>query len=299
MSGADAVRTEALSKRYRRDTALRAVSLRVPEAAIYVLAGANGAGKSTVMKVLMNLERADAGTAEVLGMDSVRCGPQARAQMGYVPEDARHPYGWMSCSQLLAHIAAYHRSWDVSYADRLRRAFELHPDRKVGTLSKGEARRLQLILALAHRPAVLLLDEPTDGLDPVVRARTPAVLAEHLADSPTSVLVATHQIHEFETLADCVGILRDGSLIAQLSRDELPNVVGRYRVEVPQGWTATRELQSAGVRGNTVREAEWTLVGHRGDLIDRLTVTGALVHSVRPVCLDDAVVALIAHQVTP
>jgi ABC-2 type transport system ATP-binding protein len=145
---------------------------------------------------------------------------------------------------------------------------------------------------------VLLLDEPTDGLDPVVRSRTLAVLAEHLADSPTSVLVATHQIHEFETLADYVGILRDGSLIAQLSRDELPNVVGRYRVEVPERWTATRELRSAGVRGNPVREAEWTLVGHRRDLIDRLTVTGALVHSVRPVCLDDAVVALIAHQVT-
>lgn len=298
MTGATAVATYELSKRYRHDTALDAVNLRVPEGAVYVLAGANGAGKSTAMKVLMNLERADTGTAEILGRDTVRRGPEARAQVGYVPERPDHPYRWMSCRALLSHVAAYYPSWDPAYADRLSLEFRLHLDRKVGTLSKGESRRLQLILALAHRPGVLLLDEPTDGLDPVVRTRTLSLLAAHLADTASTVLISSHQIHELENLADHVGILRDGRLVAQMSRDELQHAVGRYRVEVPVGWNATRELHLAGVRSSAGREAQWTLVGDRRELIDRLTLAGALVREVHPLPLEDAAIALLAQEVT-
>ena len=298
MSGAAAVATHQLSKRYSRDTALDGVNLRVPEGAVYVLAGANGAGKSTAMKVLMNLERADSGTAEIVGLDTVRRGPEARAQVGYVPERPDHPYRWMSCRELLSHVAAYYPSWDPAYADRLGLELRLRPDRKVGTLSKGESRRLQLILALAHRPAVLLFDEPTDGLDPVVRTRAWSLLAEHLADTASTVLISSHQIHELEHLADHVGILRDGRLIAQMSRDELQHAVGRYRVEVPAGWTATRELHLAGVRANAGREAQWTLVGDRRELIDRLTLAGALVREVQPLPLEAAALALLAEEVT-
>jgi len=298
MSGAAAVATFELSRRYGRDTALDAINLQVPEGAVYVLAGANGAGKSTAMKVLMNLERADTGTAEILGLDTVRRGPEARAQVGYVPERPDHPYRWMSCRELLSHVAAYYPSWDPAYADRLSLEFRLRLDRKVGTLSKGESRRLQLILALAHRPAVLLLDEPTDGLDPVVRTRTLSLLAEHLADTASTVLISSHQIHELENLADHVGILRDGRLIAQMSREELQHAVGRYRVEVPAGWNATRELHLAGVRSNAGREAQWTLVGDRRELIDRLTLAGALVREVQPLALEAAAIALLAQELT-
>jgi ABC-2 type transport system ATP-binding protein len=299
MRGVNAIASYELSKRYDRETALDAIDLRVPEGAVYVLAGANGAGKSTALKVLMNLERADTGTAEILELDTVRRGPEARAQVGYVPERPDHPYRWMSCRELLSHVAAYYPSWDPAYADRLSLEFRLRLDRKVGTLAKGESRRLQLVLALAHRPAVLLFDEPTDGLDPVVRTRTLSLLAEHLADTPSTVLIASHQIHELESLADHVGILRDGRLIAQMSRDELRHAVGRYRVEVPAGWNATRELHLAGARSNAGREVQWTLVGDRRELIDRLTLAGALVREVQPLPLEDAAIALLAQEVTP
>ena len=298
MSGGDAVTTHGISKRYGRETALDDVNLRVPEGAVYVLVGANGAGKSTTLKVLMNLERADAGTAEIHGLDTVRHGPEARAQVGYVPERPGHGYRWMTCRGLLKHVAAYYPTWDHPYADRLSLAFGLRLDRKVATLSKGESRRLQLVLALAHRPPVLLLDEPTDGLDPVVRSRTLSLLAEHLADSPTTILISTHQIHELESLAEHVGVLRDGRLVAQMSRDELQRTVGRYRVEVPMGWQATHELQAAGVRPNGVREAQWTLVGDQRELIDRLTLAGALVREVQPLALEDAALAFLAQEVT-
>ncbi len=116
----------------------------------------------------------------------------------------------MTCRGLLKHVAAYYPTWDHPYADRLSLAFGLRLDRNVATLSKGESRRLQLVLALAHRPPVLLLDEPTDGLDPVVRSRTLSLLAEHLADTPTTILISTHHIHELESLADHVGVCGTG-----------------------------------------------------------------------------------------
>lgn len=298
MTGGDAVATHALSKRYGSELALDDVNVRVPDGAVYVLVGANGAGKSTTLKVLMNLERADAGTAEILGLDSVRRGPEARAQVGYVPERQEHAYRWMTCGALLEHVAAYYPAWDQVYADRLCLAFELRPHRKVATLSKGESRRLQLVLALAHRPPVLLLDEPTDGLDPVVRKRTLSLLAEHLADTPTTILMSSHRIHELESLADHVGVLRNGRLVAQLSRDELRHTVGRYLVEVPAGWQASRELQAAGAPSNSGRQAQWTLVGDQRELIDRLTLAGALVREVQPLALEDATLALLAAGVT-
>jgi ABC-2 type transport system ATP-binding protein len=290
MSGGDAVTTHAVSKRYGRETALDSVSLRVPEGAVYVLVGANGAGKSTALKVLMNLERADSGT--------VLRGPDARAQVGYVPERPTHPYGWMTCHALLKHVAAYYPTWDDPYAGRLSLAFGLPLDRKVATLSKGESRRLQLVLALAHRPPVLLLDEPTDGLDPVVRSRTLSLLTEHLADTPTTILISTHQIHELESLAEHVGIIRDGRLVAQMSRDELQRTVGRYRVEVRMGWQPTPELKVAGVRSSSLREAQWTLIGDQRELIDRLTLAGALVRDVQPLALTDAALAFLVQEVT-
>jgi ABC-2 type transport system ATP-binding protein len=298
MSGGDAVTTHGISKRYGQETALDGVNLCVPEGAVYVLVGANGAGKSTTLKVLMNLERADAGAAEIHGLDTVRRGPEVRAQVGYVPERPDHGYRWMTCRSLLKHVAAYYPTWDQPYADRLSLAFGLRLERVVATLSKGESRRLQLVLALAHRPPVLLLDEPTDGLDPVVRSRTLSLLAEHLADTPTTILISTHQLHELETLAEHVGVLRAGRLVAQMSRDRLQSTVGRYRVEVPLGWQATHELHVAGVRSNGVREAQWTLVGDQRELIDRLTLAGAHVREVQPLALADAALAVLSQDVT-
>lgn len=298
MSPGYAIATRGVSKRYGPDVALDRIDLRVPDAAVYVLVGANGAGKSTALKVLMNLERADEGTAEILGLDTVARGPDARAQIGYVPERPGHSYRWMTCGQLLEHAPAYYPTWDRRYAEHLGVALGLRLQRRVGTLSRGEGRRLQIVLALAHRPPVLLLDEPTDGLDPLVRARLPSLLAEHLADTRTTILISTHQIHELESLADHVGVLQDGRLVAQMSRDELRHRVGRYRVEMPVGWRATRELEAAGVRAGERREAHWTLVGDRSELVDRLTLAGALVHDVQPLTLEDATLALLTAEVT-
>jgi ABC-2 type transport system ATP-binding protein len=294
----DALVTHDVTKRYGRETALDRVNLRVPDGAVYVLVGTNGAGKSTAIKVLMNLEASDTGSAQILGFDTVRQGPQARAQVGYVAERADHAYRWMTCAGVLAYVAAYFPAWDHTYADRLTQEFGLPLHRRIGTLSKGEGRRLQLVLALAHRPPVLLLDEPTDGLDPLVRSRTLSLLAAHMADTPTTVLISTHQIHELESLADYVGVLRQGRLVAQMSRSELQRTTGRYRVELPAAWQIPRELEVAGARAAGGREAQWTLVGDQHEMVDRLTMAGAFVREVQPLTLEDATLALLANEVT-
>lgn len=296
MSAANAIATYELSKRYGDETALDRLGLRVPEGAIYALVGGNGAGKSTAFRILMNLERADAGTAEIAGIDAVNRGPDVRALVGYVPERPGHPYRSLSCGALLKHIAAYYPVWEEAYADRLCHTFGLRRDRMIGALSKGDGRRLQLVIALAHRPRVLLLDEPTDGLDPLVRGRTLSLLAEHLADTPTTILMATHQVHELESLADHLGVLRRGRLVAQFSRDELPQTVARYHVDVPPNWQVPGALHAAGVRMTNGREAQWTLIGKRQELIDRLTLAGAFVHDVRPVGLEESALAFLSQE---
>ncbi|HEX6086591.1 MAG TPA: ABC transporter ATP-binding protein [Thermoanaerobaculia bacterium] len=295
-----AVTTHGLSLRYGRETALAGIDLRVPEGAVYVLIGANGAGKSSAMKVLLNLERAATGRAEVFGLDTVSHGPEVRAQIGYMPESHEHDYAWMTCRRLIQHVAAYYPAWDHAYAARLMEIFSVHPERKVRTLSKGEGRRLQFVLTLAHRPPLLLLDEPTDGLDPMVRNRTLAHLAEHLADTPTTVVIATHHIHEVESLADHVGVLSAGRLVAQMSRDELRRTVRRYRVEVPEGWEAPAELRTPTLRRSRGgREMQWTLIGEERDVTARLTAAGATVRDVTALALEEAALAFLSEEETP
>jgi ABC-2 type transport system ATP-binding protein len=297
MSDALAAATYGVSMRYGTETALAGVDLRVPEGAVYILIGANGAGKSTAMKVLLNLEMPYAGRAEVFGLDTAARGPEVRAQVGYIPEQHEHDYGWMTCGRLIRHVAAHYPSWDSAYAARLIDVFGIRLERKVGTLSKGEARRLQFVLALAHRPPLLLLDEPTDALDPVVRNRTLAQLAEHLADTPTTVVIATQHIHEVESLADHVGVLREGRLVAQLTRDEMRRTVLRYRVEVPEEWAPPPELRSASLRRSRAgREMQWTLIGEPAEVTARLAAAGAAVRDVTPLALDEAALAFLSEE---
>ena len=295
-----AVTTHDLTMRYGRRTALDGVGLRVPEGSVYVLVGENGAGKSTAMKVLLNLERAQSGRAEVFGLDTAADGPRVRAQVGYIPESHDGAYAWMTCARLMRHAAVHYPAWDHAYAAHLAKVFGVQLDRRIGTLSKGEGRCVQFVLALAHRPPLLLLDEPTDGLDPVARNRALAQLAEHLADTPTTVLISTHHIHEVESLADHVGVLRAGRLVAQMSRDELRRTVRRYRVEVPEGWQPPAELRIASLRRSRGgREVQWTLAGEERDVTARLTAAGAVVREVTALALEEAALAFLGEEATP
>lgn len=290
--GDPAIATHGLVKRYGKEAALAGLDLTAPEGGVYLLAGANGAGKSSLLRILLNLIAPSAGTSSVLGLDSRRHGPTIRAEVGYVPETHQIGYRWMPVGRLMDHLASYYPRWDQAYADQLTRRLDIRPDRKLGTLSKGQARRVQLIAALARRPRLLLLDEPTDGLDPVARDEVMGLIAEHLADTGCTILVSTHLIYEVERIADHIGVLRAGELIAQLPREDLQRKLRLYRATGPEGWVGPADLTGVMKRAALGREIHWTVWGEERDVAARIADSGGTVRDVAPLTLDDAVVTL-------
>lgn len=292
-----AVATRSLVKRFGRTTALAGVDLTVPEGAVYVLVGPNGVGKTTTLRVLLDLVVADSGVAEVLGLDTRAEGARVRAQVGYVPEREDSAYGWMQVGALLRYHAAYYPAWDAAYADELSRLFDVPLDSRFGALSKGHQRRVQLLLALAHHPPVLVMDEPTDGLDPVMRDQALSALASHLARFPTTILMSTHQVHEAEGLGDHLGVMRAGRIEAQLTRETLSRYLRTYHLQVPEGWAGVPALADAVIRRNgSHREVAWTVWGDEPEVAERLRTAGATIRRIEPLTLEGAALALLARQ---
>jgi ABC-2 type transport system ATP-binding protein len=306
-----AVTARALSKRFGKQSALEGLALNVPEGGVYALVGPNGAGKTTALRILMGLVRPDAGTATVFGMDATREGHRVRARTGYVPERREFGYDWMRLSRLLKHHAAYLPGWDAAYARHLVEALEVDLRRKYKALSKGQARKVQLVMAMAWRPPLLLLDEPTDGLDPVMRERLLSLLAEHLEASPTTVIVSTHIIHEVERLADHVGVLRQGRLTSEVEAASLERKLRNYRVVLqdeaaaaspapPLAFTPVLASPARIVRSRRRgREIDLTVWGEEDEVVLQLRAAGADVRDVSPLRLADAALALLIEGDDP
>ena len=293
-----AVTTRALSKQYGALRALHDLALQVPEGAVYLLVGPNGAGKSTAIKILIDQVRPTAGVAEVLGLNPQVHPALVRANVGYVPEQLDWGYGWMRVGRLLEHHARYFPTWDAAYANRLAKSFALKLDQKMSTLSKGQGRRVHLVMALAHRPPLLVMDEPTDGLDPVMRDETLGVLIDHIAQTPTTVLLSTHHVSEVERLADHIGVLRDGELRAQMPLDELRRDLRRYRAQIPVGWQGTSMFGDAVIRRVTTRnEVDWTVWGEESVVAGELVGAGAMVCESAPLSLHEATLALLTQEI--
>ena len=157
-----------VSRRFGAKAALDDVSFDVPAGSVVGLVGENGAGKTTLIKHILGLLKAQSGTVRVFGLDPVREPVKVLSRIGYLSEEPDLP-GWMRVQELLRYIAAFYPTWDAAYAERLREEFELDPSARLKQLSKGQRARAGLIAALAYRPELLLLDEPSSGLDPVVR----------------------------------------------------------------------------------------------------------------------------------
>lgn len=290
-----AAETRGVKKRFGSRVALAGLDLRVPRGAVYVLVGPNGSGKTTTLRVLLDLVRADAGQAAILGHDTVAEGSRARALAGYVPERQDAGYGWMRVHELLDHHASYRAAWDGSYAKQLMSRLEVRDHTKLGKLSKGEARRVQLVMALAHRPPLLLLDEPTDGLDPVMRDEALGLLSDHVAETETTLLISTHLVYEVEGLGDHLGVLKEGALQAQLDRETLRARLRLYTLEVPDGWSGVEALEDRVLQvGGGGRELAWTVWGDEADVIARLKAGGATVRGVEPLTLEKSAVTLLA-----
>jgi ABC-2 type transport system ATP-binding protein len=205
------IETQDLSHRYGRTEALRGLTLSVPEGTVCALLGANGAGKTTAIKVLMNLLRPSAGQALVLGVDSRRLSPREFERIGYVSENQQLPE-WMTVRQFLDYCRPFYPNWDRPLEEKLLSVLDLPPERKLKDLSRGMAMKAALLSSVAYRPRLLVLDEPFSGLDALVREEFVHGVLEVLGAEGWTVLISSHDIEEVERLADSVAFIDEGRL---------------------------------------------------------------------------------------
>lgn len=201
-----------LTRRFGTTTALASVSLSLARGSVYGLVGANGAGKTTLIKHILGLLRAEQGSVRVFGLDPVADPVGVLSRIGYLSEENDLP-GWMRVDELMQYSRAFYPAWDDGYADELRQAFALAPALRIANLSKGQKARAGLLIALAHRPALLVLDEPSSGLDPIVRRDILGAVMRTIAEEGRTVLFSSHLLEEVEEVADHVTMISRGQIV--------------------------------------------------------------------------------------
>ncbi|MDH3292564.1 MAG: ABC transporter ATP-binding protein [Gemmatimonadota bacterium] len=206
------INVSALTRRFGATTALVSVSLSLPRGAVYGLVGENGAGKTTLIKHILGLLRAQSGSVRVFGLDPVTDPVGVLSRTGYLSEEHDLP-GWMRVDELIRYSRAFYSAWDDAYAEELREAFALQPSATIKNLSKGEKARVGLLVALAYRPELLVLDEPSTGLDPVVRRDILDAIIRTIADEGRTVLFSSHLLDEVERVADHVTMISHGNIV--------------------------------------------------------------------------------------
>lgn len=214
-----------LKKNFGKTGVLRGIDLQIPEGSIVGLIGTNGAGKSTLIKCLLGLLRISSGTATVCGDDPWELSANTKNKLGYVPQVVKL-YSWMRVSQVIEYTGTFYENWDRARCDELLELWELDESKWIKTLSGGQLQRLALILALGHRPSLLILDEPASSLDPVGRRSFLRSLLEMNADDGQTVLFSTHITSDLERVASHVAFIDDGKVQFFGELEELKDRVG-------------------------------------------------------------------------
>ncbi|HEX6177330.1 MAG TPA: ATP-binding cassette domain-containing protein, partial [Thermoanaerobaculia bacterium] len=205
------IAVSGLTRRFGARAVLSSVTLEIPRGGVYGLVGANGAGKTTLIRHILGLLRAEEGSVRVFDRDPVADPVAVLSRIGYLSEENDLP-GWMRVDELMRYSRAFHPGWDDAYASELRTTFSLDPAAKIKTLSKGQKARAGLVVALAYRPELLVLDEPSSGLDPIVRRDILGAVLRTIADEGRTVLFSSHLLEEVEQVADHVTMIRQGKI---------------------------------------------------------------------------------------
>src|SRR5580698_8178569 len=237
------IETNQLCKSFKGQPALSGLDLRVPTGSIFGFLGRNGAGKTTTIKTLMGLLRSESGTARVFGIpvtDADRS-IEIRRRIGFVTED-KELYPYMTVEQIIRFTRPFFPKWRHDLERRYLQMFDLPPKRKIPDLSKGMRSKLMLLLAIARGAELLILDEPTDGLDPAATEDVLRELVDIAASEGTTMFFSSHQLAEVEFIADHIGIIDQGKMIASGSLDEMKaqyqrlQIVFADSVRMPEYW---------------------------------------------------------------
>ena len=284
------VQVEGLHRQFNQKVALGGVSLEIPCGCVYGLVGENGAGKTTLLKHILGLYKPQQGAVRVFGISPVEQPVQVLEQVGYLSEDRSLPT-WMSIAELLNYTAAFYPTWDPAYATELQETFELTGRQKVSTLSRGQKARVGLLMALAYRPALLVLDEPSSGLDAIVRRDILAAIIRTVADDGRTVVFSSHLLDEVQRVSDRFAMLHHGKLLISGDLNETLAAHERltFRFREPQ---AELPIAMTTLQKDDVGK-EWSVLcnGDRDAVTKSLVEAGAELVERRTATLDDLFVA--------
>ena len=278
--------TDNLSKRYGDLEAVRQLSLKVGANRITGFLGRNGAGKSSTIKMLLGICRPSSGTGRMLGrsIDDEHESREIRRHVAYVAED-KQTYAYMTVAQMIAFTRSFYDDWRLDVEQHLLQQYDLPPRRKVKALSKGMRTKLALLLALARRPQLLILDEPSEGLDPVSIEELLQTLVAAAADG-TTVFFSSHQIAEVERIADYVCIIDQGRLVVDVALDTIRQAYRRivlgFATDPPQWDFAGDGVRSVQTHGRQIA----VLASQNADaIVERAYGLGAVSVETTPVGL--------------
>jgi len=279
-----------LTRRFDRKLALNNVSLQVPRGRVFGLVGENGAGKTTLIKHILGLLTAERGSVRVFGFDPVAAPVAVLGRIGFLSENRDLP-PWMRVDELLRYTRAFYPQWDPAFAEALRQQFGLDPAAKIKHLSRGENAKAGLLIALAFRPELLLLDEPSSGLDPLVRRDILEAIIRTVAEEGRTVFFSTHLLDEVERVADDVAMMFDGQVVLKGPLDEVKENHHRLvlRFESPQ----PAAPNVPGVLSITGSGREWTVIcnGSRQETVAAAAQLGGRVVLEETPSLDEIFVA--------
>jgi len=288
----DAIKIRNLAWRAGRDFAIRDLAMTVPTGAIYGFLGPNGSGKTTTIRLMLGMQQASDGSIEVLGHSVPRQAHKALARIGYVPERL-HLYQGLTVEESVRYHRAFFPTFDATEAERLRKRFGLREDALVAKLSKGEAGKLMMLLALSQRAELLVLDEPTDGLDPVIRREVLSALVEYVDGAKATVFISSHLVHEQERICDWIGVMDGGRLIAELPMQEFRSGIKRLRVhKAPVSRDAT-PFALLSRETPTQHLEEWVVRGWQPEMQEWFARVGAEVRDVQDLDLEESFVELL------
>jgi ABC-2 type transport system ATP-binding protein len=251
------IRTEKLTKRYKKVAAVSEVSLEVPPGKIFALMGRNGAGKSSLIRMLLGLTPITAGRATVLGLDSAQQHVAIRGRVGYVPE-AHHMYRWMTIAEVVRFTASFYPTWNEKSCADLIRKFDLDPSKRIRELSRGMVAKVALTLALAHEPRLLVLDEPTDGLDAVVRKEFLESIVSVAADEGRTVFISSHLLQDVERVADRVALMEEGRIGLVEDTESLKARFRELKITFTNG--APEAFEMPGILSLRKEPREWLMI---------------------------------------
>jgi ABC-2 type transport system ATP-binding protein len=279
---------ENVSKSYKHFQ-LKQVCLELPRGNVIGLIGPNGAGKSTTMRILMGLVHPDSGTVSVLGRPISSREADAKREIGYFSNDMRlykpESIGWH-----MQFVRSLYPTWDDEYAQKLLDRFGLIEHQTVKGLSHGQLVKTILLLVLARQPKLLVLDEPTNGLDPVAKQEVLAELMRVVTDESRTILYSSHNTQDVEQICDSITFIDRGRVIASSNRDDFLEQWKRIKLNVPDGW------QSPTIAGLKLDSSfqnlrVFSVDQFREDVPTRLRASGATVEAIEPMTLEEIFVS--------